>query len=179
MSRVGRNPIPIPQGVQVTIDGAHVAVRGPKGELARTLPREIEIVKEEATIHVRRHSDDPRHRSLHGLTRTLVANMVEGVSKGFEKRLEIVGVGYRAVKAGQKLTLSLGYSHPIEIDPPEGVDIEVPNPTQVVVRGANREDVGQLAAKIRSARPPEPYQGKGVRYQGEVVRKKVGKTGKK
>lgn len=179
MSRVGRNPISIPEGVQVTIDGAHVAVRGPKGELARTLPREIEIVKEEATIHVRRHSDDPRHRSLHGLTRTLVANMVEGVSKGFEKRLEIVGVGYRAVKAGQKLTLSLGYSHPIEIEPPEGVDIEVPNPTQVVVRGANREDVGQLAAKIRSARPPEPYQGKGVRYQGEIVRKKIGKTGKK
>lgn len=179
MSRIGRKPVPIPQGVSIQQDGHTLRVQGPRGELQRSLHPEMLITVGESEILVSRPSDAPRHRALHGLTRTLVSNMVEGVTKGFERRLELVGVGYRAARQGDKLVLTVGYSHPVEITPPEGVEIQVPAQNAVVVVGANREHVGELAAKIRSVRPPEPYQGKGIRYQGESVRRKVGKTGKK
>jgi len=179
MSRVGRSPIPIPPGVDVTVDGHTVAVKGPLGALSRTVAPEMALEIKERALTVSRPSDEPRMRSLHGLTRSLIANMVEGVSRGFERRLELVGVGYRAAKKGEGITLSVGYSHPVEIMPLPGVQLEVPVPTSVVVKGADREAVGEIAAKIRAARPPEPYQGKGIRYHGEIVRKKVGKTGKK
>lgn len=179
MSRVGRSPIVIPAGVDVAIEGNTVAVKGPLGELKRDVSPEMTLELKDGSLLVRRPSDEPRMRSLHGLTRTLVANMVEGVAKGFERRLELIGVGYRAVKKGEGITLTIGYSHPVEITPPKGVEIQVPVPTAIVVRGSDREAVGEIAAKIRAVRPPEPYQGKGIRYQGEIVRKKVGKTGKK
>jgi large subunit ribosomal protein L6 len=179
MSRIGRKPVPLPKGVEVEVTGREVRVRGPLGELSRTLVPEVTVRIEDGVLHVERHADTPRHRALHGLTRTLVANMVEGVTRGFEKRLELQGVGYRAAKQGRALTLSVGYSHPVEMMPPPGVEVEVPQPTLIVVKGANREDVGQFTADIRRVRPPEPYQGKGIRYQGERVRRKVGKTGKK
>jgi len=179
MSRVGRVPVKIPAGVTVEVRGNAVVVRGPKGELSREFHPDMTIKVEAGSVIVERPSDEKKHKSLHGLTRTLIANMVEGVTKGYEKSLELVGVGYRAAKGGRKLTLTVGYSHPVEIDPPEGIEFEVPNPTLIVVKGRDKELVGQMAASIRDVRPPEPYQGKGIRYAGEKVRRKAGKAGKK
>lgn len=178
MSRIGKQPIPLPAGVEVNIDGNTVRVKGAKGELSRTLHPDMQVAVEDGHIVVRRPSDEPRHRALHGLTRTLVANMVTGVTEGFQKSLEIRGVGYRAAMQGSKLVLSLGYSHPVEIEPPEGIEIEVPRPTQIIVRGIDKELVGEVAARVRKTRPAEPYLGKGVRYEGERVRRKAGKAGK-
>lgn len=179
MSRIGKRPITIPAKVQVTIDGSHIAVKGPKGELSRSLPAAVNVQQEGETLLVNRQDESRTSRQLHGLSRTLVANMVEGVSQGFQRRLEIQGVGYRAQVQGRNLTLNVGYSHPVQIEPPEGVDLVVENNTNVIVSGFNKELVGNTAAKIRSVRPPEPYKGKGIRYAGEVVRRKAGKAGKK
>lgn len=179
MSRIGKRPISIPDKVTVTIDGQHVAVKGPKGELARTLPKEVEVVQENGTVFVNRRDESRVARQRHGLCRTLVANMVEGVSKGFQKRLEIQGVGYRAQVQGRNLNLSVGYSHPVQIEPPEGIQLAVENNTNVLVTGIDKEVVGNISARIRAVRPPEPYKGKGIRYAGEVVRRKAGKAGKK
>ena len=180
MSRIGRRPIAVPAGVDVTIDGQNVRVKGPKGELSRTLHREVIVRRDDdGTLLVERPSDAPTHRALHGLSRTLVANMVEGVTTGFTKTLEIVGVGYRAETKPFGLTLALGYSHPIDYKAPEGITLRAVNPTTVEVSGSNKEVVGQVAAEIRSLRPPEPYKGKGVKYQGEVIRRKAGKAGGK
>jgi large subunit ribosomal protein L6 len=176
MSRIGKQPVPIPTGVEVSIDAPIVTVKGPKGELSQRLPPEIEVSIDDDRIVVTRPSDQARHRALHGLSRTLVANMVEGVTNGYRKTLEIHGVGYRAVKQGKGINLQLGFSHPIQYDAPAGIDIDVPQPTQVVVEGIDKQLVGQVAAEIRSFRPPEPYKGKGVRYLGEHVRRKAGKT---
>lgn len=175
MSRIGRAPIQIPDGVTVTVSGQNVTVKGPKGELNHTVAEPIRVAEEGGTIVVTRPTDRGPHRALHGLSRSLVANMVEGVSTGFERQLEIVGVGYRAQLKGSNLEMALGFSHPVTIPPPEGVSFEVPAPTQVVVRGIDKQVVGQIAAQIRGVRPPEPYKGKGVRYAGEQVRRKVGK----
>ena len=175
MSRIGRQPIEVPAGVTVMVDPGRVTVHGPKGELRQQVPARISIVQEGDTIVVTRPTDRGPDRSLHGLTRTLVANMVEGVTKGFEKRLEIQGVGYRAAMAGSNLELQVGYSHPVRITPRQGIEFEVPAPTQVVIRGIDKQVVGQTAAEIRKVRPPEPYKGKGIRYEGEFVRRKVGK----
>lgn len=179
MSRIGRSPIAVPAGVTVKVDGNVVSVKGPKGELSRAIPQDMTLDISDSEILVKRPSDEKQHRSLHGLTRTLVANMVTGVTKGFSKTLEITGVGYRAAKAGTKLNLTLGFSHPVEVEPPQGLTIDVPAPNRIVVSGIDKESVGALAAKIRSYREPEPYKGKGVRYEGEVVRRKVGKAGAK
>ncbi|BDG62235.1 50S ribosomal protein L6 [Caldinitratiruptor microaerophilus] len=179
MSRVGKKPIPIPAGVEVKVEGNTVRVKGPKGQLERQVHPDMEVRVEDGHIVVRRPSDERQHRALHGLTRTLVANMVEGVTKGYEKALELVGTGYRAAKTGNKLTLTVGFSHPVEITPPAGIQIEVPRPTEIRISGMDKELVGQFAADVRSVRPPEPYLGKGIRYVGEKVRRKVGKTGKK
>ena len=179
MSRIGKRPIPVPSGVNVAIDGNSVSAKGPKGELARTLHPEMQVVMENGEIVVKRPSDEERHKALHGLSRTLVANMVEGVSKGFQKTLEISGVGYKAELKPYGVLLSLGFSHTIEYKTPAGVSIKTPNPTTVIVDGASKELVGQVAAEIRSFRKPEPYKGKGVKYQGEVVRRKAGKAGGK
>ncbi|PLR96390.1 50S ribosomal protein L6 [Bacillus sp. T33-2] len=178
MSRVGKKPIEVPTGVTVALDDNLVTVKGPKGELSRTFSPEMEIKVEDNVINISRPSDAKQHRALHGTTRAVLANMVEGVSKGFERSLELVGVGYRASKQGKKLVLSVGYSHPVEIEPEEGLEIEVPANTKVVVKGTDKERVGALAANIRDVRPPEPYKGKGIRYEGEHVRRKEGKTGK-
>lgn len=178
MSRIGKKPIEIPTGVTVTINGSEVTVKGPKGELTRSFSPDLTIVVEENVLTVTRPSDEKAHRSLHGTTRALISNMVEGVSKGFEKSLELIGVGYRAQKQGTKLVLNVGYSHPVEIEPETGVEVEVPSNTKVIIKGANKERVGALAANIRDVRPPEPYKGKGIRYEGEFVRRKEGKTGK-
>jgi large subunit ribosomal protein L6 len=178
MSRIGRQPIELPGGVDVKIDGTHVSVNGPRGTLERSLHPEMKLVQEDGTIRVERPSDEAMHRSLHGLTRTLVANMVEGVTKGYEKRLEIVGVGYRASLRGQDLEIAAGFSHPVIVQRPEGVEFEVPQPTRITVRGNDKQAVGEIAAKIRKIRPPEPYKGKGIRYEGEHVRKKAGKAAK-
>jgi len=175
MSRIGRAPIPVPTGVEVLLEGAHVAVKGPKGELAQSFSPEMAITLEEGVLSVTRPSDSKTHRSLHGLTRSLLANMVTGVTAGFEKRLDIVGVGYRAAMKGQDLEIQVGYSHPVVVNPPELISFEVPAPTQIVVKGIDKQQVGQVAAEIRSIRKPEPYKGKGIRYQGEEVRRKVGK----
>ena len=175
MSRIGRAPIDIPSGVDVAVDGSHVSVKGPKGHLEQDFRPEMAILLQDGTLRVERPSDERLHRSLHGLTRTLIANMVEGVTNGFEKRLEIQGVGYRANLQGKKLVLALGYSHPVEVEAPEGIDFEVPLPTRVVVRGISKQVVGEVAAIIRKQRPPEPYKGKGIRYEGEYVARKVGK----
>ena len=179
MSRIGRRPIPVPAGVDVTIDGNTVRVKGPRGELSRTLHSDVIVRREDGDILVERPSDEPRFRALHGLSRTLVANMIDGVTTGFTKTLEIVGVGYRAETKPFGLTLSLGYSHPIEYKAPEGITLRAATPTVVEVSGTNKEVVGQVAAEIRSLRPPEPYKGKGVKYQGEVIRRKAGKAGGK
>jgi large subunit ribosomal protein L6 len=175
MSRIGRAPIPVPEGVTVDISGQHVAVKGPKGSLQHTVVEPIRISDDGDVLTVTRPTDRGPHRSLHGLTRTLVANMVQGVTEGFSKQLEIVGVGYRASLKGTSLELAVGYSHAVTIEAPEGVSFEVPAPTQVVVRGIDKQAVGQAAAKIRDVRRPEPYKGKGIRYLGEEVRRKVGK----
>ena len=179
MSRIGRKPIPVPGGVDVVIDGSNVRVKGPRGQLERTLHRDMIVRREEAEILVERPSEEGQHRALHGLTRTLVANMIEGVTSGFKKTLEIVGVGYRAENKPFGLTLSLGYSHTIDYKAPDGITLRAVTPTVVEVEGANKEVVGQVAAEIRSLRPPEPYKGKGVRYQGEAIRRKAGKAGGK
>lgn len=171
-------PVAVPEGVSVRVEENTVTVSGPKGTLQRELHPEMKVSVENGSAVVTRPSDSRQHRSLHGLTRTLVANMVQGVTAGFRRRLEIVGVGYRASKQGRKLVLAIGYSHPVEIVPPEGVEIEVPNPNAVAVSGADKEKVGQTAADIRAVRPPEPYLGKGIRYEGESVRRKAGKVGK-
>jgi large subunit ribosomal protein L6 len=178
MSRIGRLPIPVPDGVDVSIDGNRVVVKGPKGELSREVAPELRIVREDGTLRVERPDDEKRSRELHGLTRTLVANMVTGVTTGYRKGLEITGVGYRAQLVGRKLQLNLGYSHPVEIDPPAGISFELENPTRLAVVGIDRELVGHVAARVRATRKPEPYKGKGVRYAGEVVRRKAGKAGK-
>ena len=178
MSRIGRLPITVPSGVDVTIDGRNVTVTGPKGSLSRSLHPDMTVSREEGTIVVTRPTEQKTHKQLHGLTRTLVNNMVVGVTDGYRKGLEITGVGYRAALNGKKLQLNLGYSHQIEIDPPEGISFEVENPTRLVVVGIDKELVGQIAAKVRSTRKPEPYKGKGVRYAGEYIRRKAGKAGK-
>ncbi len=175
MSRIGRAPIPIPDGVSVEIAGQKVTVTGPRGELRHTVVEPIRVNQEDGTLVVTRPTDRGPHRALHGLSRTLVANMVEGVSNGFERQLEIVGVGYRAQLKGTTLELAVGYSHPVTIQPPEGIAFDVPAPTQVVVRGIDKQAVGEITAQIRQVRPPEPYKGKGIRYAGEAVRRKVGK----
>jgi large subunit ribosomal protein L6 len=179
MSRIGKKPIPIPAKVTVTIDGQTVTVKGGKGELTRTLPAGVAVKQEGETILVERVNDSRTARERHGLCRTLVANMVEGVSKGFERRLEIQGVGYRAAVQGKNLNMAMGYSHPVNIEPPAGIAFAVEGTTNVIVSGIDKELVGNVAAKIRAVRPPEPYKGKGIRYQGEYVRRKVGKTGGK
>ncbi len=179
MSRIGKAPIPIPEGVTIDLKKNTVRVKGPKGELEQWIDPAIGVKVKDNEVVVTRPSDNRNHRSLHGLYRSLINNMVEGVSKGFEKRLEIVGVGYRAEKKGKSVTFVLGYSHPIVFIPPEGIEVGVESNTQVVVRGINKELVGLVAAKIRSFRPPEPYKGKGVRYAGEEIRRKAGKSGAK
>lgn len=178
MSRIGKKPVPVPSGVTVSVNAQSVAVKGPKGELTRVLPGEVNITQDGEQIVVTRQDDSRISRARHGLSRTLIANMVEGVSKGFEKRLEIKGVGYRAAVKGKTLTMNLGYSHPVEFEPPAGVEFKVESNTNVIVSGIDKELVGTIAAKIRDARPPEPYKGKGVRYLGEMVRRKAGKAGK-
>jgi large subunit ribosomal protein L6 len=175
MSRIGKQPIEVPAGVLVALDPGRVTVSGPKGELRQDVPQRMKIEQEDGSILVTRPTERGEDRALHGLTRTLIANMVEGVTKGFEKRLEIQGVGYRAALAGTNLELQVGYSHPVRITPRQGIEFEVPTPTQVVVKGIDKQAVGQTAAEIRKVRPPEPYKGKGIRYEGEFVRRKVGK----
>jgi large subunit ribosomal protein L6 len=175
MSRIGRKPIPVPSGVTVTIDPNVVRVHGPKGELSERIPRDITVAQEGEEINVTRPTDRGEHRALHGLTRSLVANMVEGVTEGFQKTLEIQGVGYRAQLKGRDLELALGYSHPVPVKAPEGIEFEVPQPTRVIVMGISKQMVGEMAAYIRKQRPPEPYKGKGIRYEGEYVARKVGK----
>ena len=175
MSRIGRKPIEIPAGVTVTVEPGRVAVAGPLGSLQQQVPTRMSVAQEDGTVTVSRPTERGEDRALHGLTRTLIANMVEGVTKGFEKRLEIQGVGYRAALKGADLELSVGYSHPVTIKPRTGITFEVPAPTQIVVKGTDKQQVGQTAAEIRKVRPPEPYKGKGIRYDGEYVRRKVGK----
>jgi len=175
MSRIGRQPIPLPSGVTVAIEPERVIVNGPKGELSERIPRDITVEQVDGELRVTRPTDRGEHRALHGLTRTLVANMVHGVTDGFEKRLEIQGVGYRAQLRGRDLELALGYSHPVSVPAPDGIEFEVPQPTRIVVRGASKQQVGEVAAIIRKQRKPEPYKGKGIRYEGEYVARKVGK----
>ena len=175
MSRIGKQPIPVPSGVTVAIEPERVTVNGPKGELSERLARDIGVEQVGEEVLVTRPTDRGEHRALHGLTRTLVANMVKGVTDGFEKRLEIQGVGYRAQLRGRDLELALGYSHPVSIKAPDGIEFEVPMPTRIVVKGASKQQVGEIAAIIRKQRKPEPYKGKGIRYEGEYVRRKVGK----
>lgn len=179
MSRIGKKPIAIPNGVEVEVQGTRVRVKGPKGELVREFRPEVSIRVEDGNVVVQRASDSKTHRAFHGLSRALLANMVTGVTEGFQKSLEIVGVGYRAEKKGNTLVLNVGYSHPVEYPEPKGISISTPNPTTIVVQGIDKEQVGQVAAEIRSVRPPEPYKGKGIRYLGEQVRRKAGKTGAK
>ena len=178
MSRIGRLPVPIPSGVDVAIDGQAVTVKGPKGTLALTVAEPIAVAQEDSVIRVTRPSDEGKVRALHGLSRTLIANMVTGVTQGFSKTLEIVGVGYRVQAKGQDLEFSLGFSHPVLVTPPEGITFRVEAPTRFVVEGIDKQLVGETAARIRKLRKPDPYKAKGVRYQGEVIRRKVGKAGK-
>ncbi|MFZ5975381.1 MAG: 50S ribosomal protein L6 [Bacillota bacterium] len=179
MSRIGKLPVEVPKGVQVTVgENNTVEVKGPKGTLSQKIHKDITVNLEDGSITVSRPSDQKEHRSLHGLSRSLIANMVEGVSKGFQKNLEIVGVGYRAQKQGSKLVLNVGYSHPVEIPEENGLEFEVPAPTKISVKGIDKQAVGEMAANIRRIRPPEPYKGKGIRYENEYVRRKEGKTGK-
>ncbi|MEA2301347.1 MAG: large subunit ribosomal protein [Solirubrobacteraceae bacterium] len=175
MSRIGRQPIPVPAGVMVSIEPELVRVNGPRGELTERIPRDITVAQQDDHLVVTRPTDRGEHRALHGLVRTLVANMVTGVTAGYEKRLEIQGVGYRAQLKGSDLELALGYSHPVSVPAPDGIQFEVPQPTRIVVRGNSKQQVGEIAAKIRKKRPPEPYKGKGIRYEGEYVARKVGK----
>jgi large subunit ribosomal protein L6 len=175
MSRIGRKPVAVPDAVTVTLAPGNIAVKGPKGELTQTYSQEMKVSQEDGTILVARPTDRGEHRALHGLTRSLIANMVEGVTEGFEKRLEIQGVGYRAALKGKNIELALGFSHPVSIEAPDGIEFEVPQPTEIIVRGIDKQLVGQVAADIRKRRPPEPYKGKGIRYRGEQVLRKVGK----
>jgi large subunit ribosomal protein L6 len=175
MSRIGKQPIPVPSGVEVTIEPELVRVKGPKGELAQRISRDITVAQDDGTLVVTRPTDRGEHRALHGLTRSLIFNMVHGVTEGYEKRLQIQGVGYRAALHGRDIELSVGYSHQVQIEAPDGIEFEVPVPTQVVVRGIDKQAVGEIAARIRKVRPPEPYKGKGIRYEGEHVARKVGK----
>lgn len=179
MSRIGRSPVTVPNGVTVTLDGSRITVKGPKGELSRELPAAMQLSQENGTIIVRRPSEEQQHKALHGLTRTLVANMIDGVTKGYSKTLEISGVGYKAEPRPYGLQLALGYSHQIQFKAPQGIKLTTPNPTTVVIEGMSKELVGQVAAEIRGLRKPEPYKGKGVKYQGEQVRRKAGKAGGK
>jgi large subunit ribosomal protein L6 len=175
MSRIGRKPIPVPESVTVEVAPGLVSVKGPKGELDQALSADMKVAQSDGVVTVERPTDRGDHRALHGLTRSLIANMVEGVTDGFEKRLEIQGVGYRAQLKGKNLELALGYSHPVVVEAPEGIDFEVPQQTEIIVRGIDKQLVGQVAADIRKRRPPEPYKGKGIRYRGEYVARKVGK----
>ena len=175
MSRIGRAPITLPAGVEIDIGPGRVGVKGPRGALEQAVPHEMTVSVDEGVVTVTRPTDRGPHRSLHGLTRTLVANMVEGVTNGYEKRLEIQGVGYRAALRGNSIELLLGFSHPVVVEAPAGIEFEIPAPTQIIVRGIDKQAVGQVAADIRRLRPPEPYKGKGIRYTGEIVRRKVGK----
>jgi len=179
MSRIGKRPVPVTKGVTVTVDGNTVKVKGPRGELSRTLHPEMKVRVEGDTVLVERPSDEPTHRALHGLSRTLVANMIEGVTTGYRKQLEITGVGFKAEVRPFGLQLALGFSHPVQYRAPEGIKLTAPNPTTVVIEGANKEIVGQVAAELRNLRPPEPYKGKGIKYQGEQIRRKAGKAGSK
>ena len=179
MSRIGKNPITVPNGVNITLDGNRITVKGPKGELSRVIPADMQVSQDTGTVTVNRPSDDPKHKALHGLSRTLIANMVEGVTKGFSKQLDIVGVGYKAETRPYGLQLALGFSHPVEYKAPKGIKLTAPAPTQIVIEGANKEVVGQVAAELRSLRPPEPYKGKGIKYAGEQIRRKAGKAGGK
>ncbi|HHV93933.1 MAG TPA: 50S ribosomal protein L6 [Firmicutes bacterium] len=178
MSRIGKMPVEIPSGVEVKVDGQTVTVRGPKGTLTQEFHPDMIIALEGNTVVVRRPSDEKQHRALHGLTRALIANMIEGVTKGYQKDLEISGVGYRAALQGKKLVLTMGFSHPVEFEPEPGIEFEVPAPTRITVRGIDKQLVGETAARIRAVRPPEPYLGKGIRYAGERIRRKAGKAGK-
>jgi large subunit ribosomal protein L6 len=178
MSRIGKHPIPVPAGVEVSIEGNHIHVKGPKGELDYDFNTMMNVVFEDGQIVVTRPDDSRQAKSFHGLTRTLIANMVEGVSNGFQKKLELVGVGYRAALKGSNLEMQLGYSHPVVVEPPAGITFEVPDQTHIVVNGADKQQVGETAAVIRKWRKPEPYKGKGIRYEGEVVRRKLGKAAK-
>jgi large subunit ribosomal protein L6 len=178
MSRTGKKPVPVPDKVEVQLDGSNITVKGPKGLLSRELPREMMIEREDDQILVKRPTDSPQHRALHGLTRTLIHNMVIGVTEGYSRNLELVGVGYKAALQGKKLVLNVGYSHPVEFDPGDDMEIEVPGPTKITVKGIDKQKVGNLAAVIRKSFPPEPYKGKGIRYENEKVRQKVGKAGK-
>jgi len=175
VSRIGKKPIAVPEGVEIDVKPGKVSVKGPKGELSQAVSPDMRVSQDNGTVTVERPTDRGEHRALHGLTRSLIANMVEGVTGGFEKRLEIQGVGYRARLQGKTLELSVGYSHPVSVTAPEGIEFEVPTPTQVIVRGIDKQLVGEIAARIRRTRPPEPYKGKGIRYAGEHVRRKVGK----
>ena len=179
MSRIGNKPIEVPQGVEVKIDGNHITVKGPKGTLEKDLHKNMEVVLEGNTITVKRPNDEPFNRSLHGLTRTLISNMIEGVLNEYKRELEINGVGYRAQLKGKTLVLTLGYSHPVEMEAPEGITFEVPAPNKIIVKGVDKEQVGQIAAVIRTKRPPEVYRGKGIKYAEEHIRRKEGKAGKK
>ena len=179
MSRIGRKPVAVPKDVTVTIDGNTVRVKGPRGELARTLHRDVTVAMDDGQVTVTRPSDEPQHKALHGLSRTLVSNMVEGVTKGFRKQLDIVGVGYKAESRPYGLQLALGFSHPVEYRAPQGIKLTAPSPTSIVIDGADKELVGQVAAELRNLRPPEPYKGKGIKYTGEQVRRKAGKAGGK
>jgi large subunit ribosomal protein L6 len=179
MSRIGKKPIPVPKNVTATVEGQTVKVKGPKGELERRLHPSMAIALDDGNITVARPSDEPGHRALHGLTRTLVANMVDGVTKGYSKQLEIIGVGYKAEARPYGLQLALGFSHPVEYRAPKGIKLTAPQPTQIIIEGADKELVGQVAAELRSLRPPEPYKGKGIKYQGEQIRRKAGKAGAK
>jgi large subunit ribosomal protein L6 len=175
LSRIGKQPIELPAGVSVAVDPGRVMVNGPLGELTQQIPLRIAVEQSDGTLNVKRPTERGEDRALHGLTRTLIANMVEGVTKGFEKRLEIQGVGYRAALRGTALELNVGYSHPVVLQPRAGISFDVPTPTEVLVKGIDKQQVGQTAAEVRAVRPPEPYKGKGIRYQGEYVRRKVGK----
>jgi large subunit ribosomal protein L6 len=179
MSRIGKNPITVPSGVTIALDGNRITVKGPKGELSRVIPADMKVSQDTGTVTVNRPSDDAKHKALHGLSRTLIANMVEGVTKGFSKQLDIVGVGYKAEARPYGLQLALGFSHPVEYKAPQGIKLSAPAPTQIIIEGANKEIVGQVAAELRSLRPPEPYKGKGIKYAGEQIRRKAGKAGGK
>jgi len=178
MSRTGKKPVAVPDNVQVQFKGNHITVKGPKGELSKELHRDMIIEQEEGWLYVKRPTDKPEHRSLHGLTRTLIDNMVKGVTEGYTQSLELVGVGYRAAMQGNNLVLNMGFAHPVVFEPQENIEIEVPSPTKVIVKGIDKQQVGNLAAVIRRVYPPEPYKGKGIRYENENVRQKAGKAGK-
>ncbi len=178
MSRTGKKPVVVPDKVEVHLDGSNITVKGPKGQLSQGLPGDMIVELEEGMVHVKRPSNSPNHRSLHGLTRTLIDNMVKGVTEGYSSNLELVGVGYKAALQGKKLVLNVGLSHPVEFDPGDNMEIEVPVPTKIVIKGIDKQEVGNFAAVIRRTYPPEPYKGKGIRYEGEIVRQKVGKAGK-